>query len=453
METPTLEGPETNETKETKETKETNEKVILDEDNISQLSYSSFDSIDKEKLSKLGQYTCDECPLIPKIINTDISTKTITFKCEIHGQKTMDIKSYVCRALNYNTNSWTCASCRKVQRDIDDKFVLCCDCGAVYCEGDMKIHQKKENHKNLIYSDKFLQKCEKHCQENYVGYCFECKINFCEKCEKTDKTHKWHETTELSEMTLSESEIAKIENINKEYKRLISYYEGLIKVNELIIDSFRKSPKNYYNCYNFNSAINVCNRNKLMDETKISNVSEDSSNLITYMNKLYPNSNLNIKIESDKITYNNKNFNNDDLKIMAQIPFRNLRFLSLENNSISRIDCLEHNNFENLIILNLNNNGIEDISILENVKFLDSIQALFLRSNAIKDISVFKKCKFPSLRQLDLRNNVIEDLLPFEKMNENLESLQSLLLKGNKYDKKKFDTVIAAIQKLADYSC
>ena len=96
METPTLEEPETNETK---ETKETNEKVILDEDNISQLSYSSFDSIDKEKLSKLGQYTCDECPLIPKIINTDISTKTITFKCEIHGQKTMDIKSYVCRAL------------------------------------------------------------------------------------------------------------------------------------------------------------------------------------------------------------------------------------------------------------------------------------------------------------------------------------------------------------------
>ena len=365
----------------------------------------------------------------------------------------MDIKSYVCRALNYNTNSWTCASCRKVQRDIDDKFVLCCDCGAVYCEGDMKIHQKKENHKNLIYSDKFLQKCEKHCQENYVGYCFECKINFCEKCEKTDKTHKWHETTELSEMTLSESEIAKIENINKEYKRLISYYEGLIKVNELIIDSFRKSPKNYYNCYNFNSAINVCNRNKLMDEAKISNASEDSSNLITYMNKLYPDSNLNIKIESDKITYNNKNFNNDDLKIMAQIPFRNLRFLSLENNSISRIDCLEHNNFENLIILNLNNNGIEDISILENVKFLDSIQALFLRSNAIKDISIFKKCKFPSLRQLDLRNNVIEDLLPFEKMNENLENLQSLLLKGNKYDKKKFDTVIAAIEKLADYSC
>ena len=138
---------------------------------------------------------------------------------------------------------------------------------------------------------------------------------------------------------------------------------------------------------------------------------------------------------------------------MAQIPCRNLRFLSLENNSISRIDCLEHNNFENLIILNLNNNGIEDISIFEKVKFLDSIQALFLRSNAIKDISVFKKCKFPSLRQLDLRNNVIEDLLPFEKMNENLESLQSLLLKGNKYDKKKFDTVIAAIQKLADYSC
>ena len=126
----------------------------------------------------------------------------------------MDIKSYVCRALNYNTNSWTCASCRKVQRDIDDKFVLCCDCGAVFCEGDIKTHQKKENHKNLIYSDKFLQKCEKHCQENYVGYCFECKINFCEKCEKTDKTHKWHETTELSEMTLSESEIAKIENIN-----------------------------------------------------------------------------------------------------------------------------------------------------------------------------------------------------------------------------------------------
>ena len=49
------------------------------EDNevLSDLSYSSYDSIDNIKSEKMGQYTCDQCSEIPTIISTDIKNNFI----------------------------------------------------------------------------------------------------------------------------------------------------------------------------------------------------------------------------------------------------------------------------------------------------------------------------------------------------------------------------------------
>ena len=82
--------------------------VILDDDNLSTLSDSSFDSIDNMKFKKMEQYTCDECSSIPKIINLDEKTKTITIKCEKHGIKTINLKTYLFNCLNYNQSNWKC---------------------------------------------------------------------------------------------------------------------------------------------------------------------------------------------------------------------------------------------------------------------------------------------------------------------------------------------------------
>jgi len=179
--------------------------------------------------------------------------------------------------------------------------------------------------------------------------------------------------------------------------------------NELIIASYDNCKLNYYNLNNINTIINNFNRDKKIDplneiENRAIIPGVNNENLKTYMEQMYK---LKLKDEENKIEINNKYFSNYDFEILTQIPLDNLKILILENNAISKIDCLVNSKFENLLILNLNNNAIKDISILEKVKF-EGLQALFLRNNAIKDISVFDKKKYEALRQLDLRNNAID---------------------------------------------
>ena len=92
------------------------EEETIEDDNLSVLSVTSTDSIDDEKFKLKGQYTCDECPLIPKIISTDVRTRTINLKCELHGLKTIDINSYINNSMNFNTLNWKCSKCKNIQR-------------------------------------------------------------------------------------------------------------------------------------------------------------------------------------------------------------------------------------------------------------------------------------------------------------------------------------------------
>ena len=434
-------------------------KIDLDDDNLSILSVSSYDSIDNLKFEQMGQYTCDECNSIPQIINLDEKTKTISFKCDKHGLKTMNLNTYLYKCLNYNPTNWKCSSCEKIQRNSDETFIYC-QCNNVFCSSCFRMHQKNEkgDHKHTIESDKFNLRCKKsgdHFEETYKGFCFECKSHFCQKCEVD---HKWHEKVDIKTMQIEGSEVEQIKELNKEYERLISYYESLIKLNKLILFSYKNYKNNYYNLSNINTIINNSKRNgvinDLIDQTNAAIIpGEDNSNLTDYMKKLYPPQNGQPNFyddEIEKISINNKFFNNYDLRVLTQMPLENLRFLDLENNSISKIDCLKNSNFVNLVILNLNNNALKDISTLENVSFKDNLQALFLRNNCIKDISVFNKKIFVSLRQLDLRNNCIEDIKVFELWQDNLGSLQSLFLANNAFDKGKLGSIVVKIKDITE---
>ena len=439
--------------KEPKVGEDKNIMVNLDEDNLSILSVSSYDSIDNLKFEKMSQYTCDECPSIPKIINLDDKTKTICFKCEKHGLKTMNLTTYLCNCLNYNPNNWKCSVCEKIQTNCKDTFKYC-QCNNVFCEGCFTMHQRKEKgeHKYTIDSQKFNLRCKKskdHFEEDYKGFCYECKNHYCTLCEND---HKWHEKVDIKTMQIQGQEIEKIKELNKEYERLISYYESLIRLNKLIIYSYNNFKNNYYNLSNINTIINNDKRKELLNtlNDKVNGAifpGEEDSNLTDYMKNLY---NLNIDNEIDRITISNKFFNNHDLRVLTQLPLNNLRLLDLENNSISQIGCLKNCDFANLVILNLNNNAIKDILTLENVPFMDNLQALFLRNNCIKDITLFSKKTFVSLRQLDLRNNCIEDINVFDSWEEHLMNLQSLYLANNAFDKTKFGTIINKIKKLEE---
>jgi hypothetical protein len=379
--------------------------LILDADNLSVLSVSSCDSIDNLKLETMGQYTCDECSSIPKIINLDDKTKTISFKCENHGLKTMNLNTYLSNCLNYNPQNWKCSACANIQRDCkgkEEEFIYC-QCNNVFCVSCFPTHQKKEKgeHKFIIQSNKFNLRCKKskdHYGEVYKGYCYECKTHYCQKCENE---HKWHEKVDIKTMQIQEKEVDKIKEINKEYERLISYYKGMIQLNKLIMYSHENCRDNYYNLNNINTIIKNDKRNEILNtlndkENGAIIPGEEDSNITNYMNELYQQ---NIDSEINKISISNKFFNNYDLRVLVQMPLKYLRFLDLENNSISQIDCLKKSDFANLVILNLNNNAIKDILPLENASFKDNLQALFLRNNCIKDISVLKKmCFFEAIR-------------------------------------------------------
>ena len=261
-------------------------------------------------------------------------------------------------------------------------------------------------------------------------------------------------------MEVDQKEIEKIKKLNKEYRTLISYYESLIRLNNLILYSYEKNRGNYYNLYNINRILANIKRKEIINSLKDNTSNNDfdnntfnqiivpgekNSNFNNYIKDLY---NQQLKEEETiEFNINDKFFNNLDLKILTQIPLYNLKMLNLDNNGITKIDSLENAEFPELILLSMKNNAINDISVLEKVKFLD-LQGLFLSNNCIKDISVFGKIKFKQLRLIDLRNNIIEDIKVFEIYETNkLTVLESIYLSGNKFDINKFSTVKQLLEK------
>ena len=120
--------------------------------------------------------------------------------------------------------------------------------------------------------------------------------------------------------------------------------------------------------------------------------------------------------------------NISDISIFVSMKLNDLQKLSLANNVIVDISCLEKFNFHELKELYLYNNYISDISVLARVKF-KNLEKLSLFSNEIKDISVLDKTHFPKLQVIRLDNNKIVDISVFSRVN--FQSLVKLSLFNN----------------------
>ena len=230
----------------------------------------------------MGQYTCDECSEIPKIISTNLEKRTIIIKCKNHGLKELSIREYIINSLKYNTTNWKCSDSEHIQKTSKEIFKLC-QCGKVYCSQCYPIHKVKYNHNNAIESDKFYLQCKNssHFGTKYSGYCHECDENFCEICEKD---HKGHAKIHNSNMEVEQKEIEKIRKLNREYRSLITYYESLIRLNNLILYSYEKNRGNYYNLYNLNRIISNIKRKNIIDTFK--NTSENDYDNNAFINAL-----------------------------------------------------------------------------------------------------------------------------------------------------------------------
>ena len=159
------------------------DQIEEEEENLSALSLSSYDSIDNIKLHKMGQYTCNQCSEISKIIYTDINKKEILIQCKNHGLKSYDIKQYIYNSLNYNSKNWKCQACETVQRNVKETFKFC-ECGCTFCSKCYQIHKNGNKHEYSIDSDQYDLRCKKakdHFDNQYIGFCCDCYDHYCKK--------------------------------------------------------------------------------------------------------------------------------------------------------------------------------------------------------------------------------------------------------------------------------
>jgi Leucine-rich repeat (LRR) protein len=171
---------------------------------------------------------------------------------------------------------------------------------------------------------------------------------------------------------------------------------------------------------------------KISGNERIIDLSNDNDN--NTVNK--PNQ----KLGNDELTYLSKfrfgrlqqlylgKNNISNISMFASMKLNDLQKLSLANNAIADISCLDKFNFVGLKELYLYNNYISDISVLSKVKFRN-LEKLSLFSNEIKDISILDKVDFPKLEVIRLDNNKIVDISVFS--NANFKSLQKLSLFNN----------------------
>ena len=72
----------------------------------------------------MGQYTCDQCSEIPKIISTNIKNNTILIECRNHGLKELNINNYLLNSLNYNPHNWVCTKSQNIQKNTENLNIV-----------------------------------------------------------------------------------------------------------------------------------------------------------------------------------------------------------------------------------------------------------------------------------------------------------------------------------------
>ena len=188
------------------------------------------------------EYTCQECDLVPEIINIDYATCEITIDCSKHGRQTIPIFDYIQKESQFIYQNAVCDIDYKTQKDnIEEIFNYCPQCKINLCGTCSKKHCHK---KTLIELKNKNSKC--HHNEEFIKFCKTCKKHLCKKEEeKHDKNHIIENFIEPTE-----EEIESIKDKKKYLQNQIKNYECMIKLLDIILKTHENNKSNYY--YNLN---------------------------------------------------------------------------------------------------------------------------------------------------------------------------------------------------------
>ena len=193
-------------------------------------------------------------------------------------------------------------------------------------------------------------------------------------------------------------------------------YNNIIKLNEIIINSYNKNKNQYY------YIINVANDLKF--------IKDYNNNLMPNIFLKTINDKYNLDIKEDNIEIIKKIISNEGVKtIISEINRDKLLNIYISASHINQLSFLGNYSFNQLQSLSVINCNVKNIDNLKNI-ISPQLLRLDLSNNNIEDISAFKDCKIGTLEYLNLSNNYISNLNVFE--NKVFSNLKELNLSYNK---------------------
>ncbi len=306
------------------------------------------------------QYLCPKCSCIPELKNVHTDNGILEFRCINHGEILIKVDEYLKSMIDSKTYlKERCDICNKLQNDYrGDIFQYCYDCKKTFCANDALNHKiKLKSHNKMIPINEKAGRCLEHFDEPYTDYCLDCKENICNKTN-----HKNHNVVTFFKLEVNKQIIA------EKNKILLN----IIKLNDIILNTYEKCPDNYYHIINvINLAESITNENsrdiKHLQfalrglETRF----KSHQKALDELNNTLESFNMKINGDETNLSFKDMNLKNILLKQLSHINFQYLKKIDISGNNISDLKPLKDMDLSNLEVMNVSNNNIDNINVLE----------------------------------------------------------------------------------------
>ena len=199
------------------------------------------------------------------------------------------------------------------------------------------------------------------------------------------------------------SDLQELRNKKDSLKKRIQNEEHVIKLLDILINTYEKNPSNNFNN---NNIINISKsiKEELNIEKLLSKIESLEKKILKYLNFK-----LKIKISKDdlEINLNGKNIDNSTLYLLSGVEFKKCENIDLSDNKITNISAFDFN-MPNLENIDFSNNKIKDISPLKKIlKFNKNLEKISFANNSINkiDVNEINDNVFRYIKEINLDGN------------------------------------------------
>ena len=277
-----------------------------------------------------------------------------------------------------NELNYTCEICNteKYEKEITSEvFNYCFDCAKVVCPNCTKSHKKQHKYIVPIYEKNLKNKhnpqvlLSKTIVSNQLETVGNGAVN--ESYNNDDNNinndnydndiinqNKADDKNIIDEKNLydfkpSENDLEIIKNKNIELRNRIKSLRVLIKMNNILLNTYEKHPDNYHNNKNISNVANSIinnggNKNEIDEKDSDIRLKKIERILLDIINS---NLKTNITGNETQLDLNNKSIGEIEFKLLSCVTFNNLEELYLQNNKLNKIDSLSIFNAPKLKLL------------------------------------------------------------------------------------------------------